>query len=50
MFLKKFEENLILDKDKLTSSEKYLSKFLDKIVREKPELMAMKDEVLEKIH
>jgi hypothetical protein len=32
-FLKQFSDDLLLDKDRLSKAEKYLSKFVEKIVR-----------------
>lgn len=49
-FLKKLQERLLLGEDKLNSTEKFLSKFIEKILKEKPELVGIKDEILEKIY
>jgi hypothetical protein len=45
-FLKKLQEKLLLGIDKLNPTEKYLSKFIEKILKEKPELVGIKDEIL----
>lgn len=45
-FLKKLQERLLLGEDKLSPTEKFLSKFTEKVLKEKPELVGLKDEVL----
>lgn len=42
-FLKKLQERLLLGEDKLNPTEKFLSKFIEKILKEKPELVGVKD-------
>ena len=49
-FLKKLQERLLLGEDKLSATEKFLAKFIEKVLKEKPELVGLKDEILEKIY
>ena len=50
LFLKKYNEDLLLGHEKLSPLQKYLSKFVEKIVKEKPEMMHLKDEMLDKVY
>jgi hypothetical protein len=49
-FLKKYNEELLLGQEQLSALEKYLGKFVEKVVREKPELLHLKDDLLDKLY